>query len=80
MNISKLSVDKLARKAGIETISGECHDTIQEIIAKKLEDITRLVKITNSQGSTKTIMPEDVYTAFRISGNNIAKTTELQPY
>lgn len=76
-NITKPSMTRLARKAGIKSLSDDCYTTIREIIDTELSTTIDTMLIVNSEHNTKTIMPEDVYEALRLQGENIASSYEL---
>jgi histone H3/H4 len=76
-HITKPSITRLARKAGVKSLSEDSYSAIYNIADKELEQILSTVLITNNQHNTVTIMPEDVYEAFKMNGLNIAKSTQL---
>jgi histone H3/H4 len=76
-HITKPSVTRLARRAGVKSMSDECFDTTREIMGEKLKEIINVALIVNSEHQTKTLMPEDVYQTLRILGHNVAQSTEL---
>jgi histone H3/H4 len=76
-SITKPSLTRLSRKAGVKSVSDESFDTIREIMDKKILDIIRTSIIINSENLTKTLMPTDIYTSIKITGTNIAQSSEL---
>ena len=75
--ISKPSIMRLARRAGVKSISEPCYPCIQELMDSKLQEIVRNVLIINSEQSTKTIMSDNVYDALRIMGEKVSKSDDL---
>ena len=77
MDITKPSITRLARRAGIKSVSEDCYDLIRKLIEHKLEEILRITKIVNTERQTKTLMADDVYEAIALSGTNLTQSTEL---
>jgi histone H3/H4 len=73
-NISKPSINRIAKLAGIKSMSDDCYDLIKNIMFEKLDDIIKIAIVTNSEHQTKTLMVEDIYNALNIMDNNLAKT------
>jgi histone H3/H4 len=76
-DITKPSITRLARRAGVKSVSDECYNTIRHVINKKVEELMKTSLIVNSERQTKTLMAEDVYDAFSIKGNYITQSSEL---
>lgn len=70
-SFSKPSLLKIARKAGITTLSHDCYDELKRLSQSKLKEIITVTKITNRVHDTKTIMKKDVYLALSILGENV---------
>jgi histone H3/H4 len=75
--ITKPSITRLARRAGIKSLSEECHDTIKNLIGMELSNIIKNVIVINTHNQTKTIMPKDVYDTLHLMNYNIAKSNDL---
>ena len=75
--ITKPSLTRLTRKAGVKSTSEDCYTEINDFIRDKLTNVLENVLIVNSERNTKTVMPEDIYTALSLSGYNVTTTTEL---
>lgn len=75
--ISRPSITRLARRAGIKSLSEECYTCVGDIMEERLREIIHVVVVVNSEHPTKTIMPDDVYNALSIKDVNIAKSDEL---
>ena len=75
--ITKPSITRLARKAGVKSLSEDSYNTIYNTADKRLSEILSAVLIANNQHNTVTIMPEDVYEAFKINGEHVAKSSQL---
>ena len=73
-NISKPSINRIAKLAGIKSMSDDCYDLIKNIMFEKLDDIIKIAIVTNSEHQTKTLMVEDIYNALNIMDNNLANT------
>lgn len=72
--ISKSSINRLARRAGVKSLSEDCFDTIRNLIGMELNNIIKNVLIVNS---TKTIMTKDIYNALHIMDYNITESKDL---
>ena len=75
--ITKPSINRLARRAGVKSVSEECHDTIRNLIGMELNTIIKTVLIVNSQNQTKTVMVKDVYDALHLLNHNITESSDL---
>jgi histone H3/H4 len=76
-NITKPSITRLARRAGVKSLSEECYNNIRGIVNAELSDIIVASLVVNSEHNTKTLMPEDIYEALRLRGHNVTQSTEL---
>ena len=77
MELTRPSITRLARKAGIKSVSEECFEEIRDLIRNKLVSLLKIILIVNSERQTKTLMPDDIYEALRLSGENIAESHDL---
>jgi len=75
--ITKPSIVRIARKAGVKCISDDCYPAIHTTVENMLNDVIKTAIIVNSEQVTKTLMVDDIYKAFNLNGYNVAKTTEL---
>jgi histone H3/H4 len=76
-NITKPSITRLARRAGIKSVSDDCYDLIRKLIDHKLEEILRITIVVNTERQTKTLMADDVYEAISLNGVNLTQSTDL---
>ena len=76
-NITKPSITRLARKAGIKSLSDDCFPVIQDIIETLTSEIIDATLVVNSEKNTKTLMVNDIYKAMNIKGYNIAQSSDL---
>jgi histone H3/H4 len=76
-NLPKPSITRLARKAGIKSLSDECHNTVRALVADILKKTSSNIFIVNSEHQTKTIMVDDVYEALRLMGHNVTESSEI---
>jgi len=75
--ITKPSITRLARRAGVKSLSEGCLDTMRDVIKEKLTELSNAVLIVNSENQTKTIMVNDVYNALHLLGYNVTKSSEI---
>ena len=76
-NITKPSITRLARRAGVKSLSEECYNNIRSIVNSELSDIILAVLVVNSEHQTKTLMADDVYNALRLLGCNVTQSDDL---
>ena len=75
--ITKPSITRLARRAGVKSLSDDCFNTTRYMVAEKLEEVLNAVLVVNSENQTRTIMVNDVYDALHILGHNVTRSTEM---
>ena len=75
--ITKPSIARLGRRAGVKSLSDDCYDTVRNLISQKLDEILKTVVIVNSEHNTKTIMVNDVYESLALLNHNVAQSSEL---
>jgi histone H3/H4 len=76
-DITKPSITRLARRAGVKSVSDECFHSIRKIISNHLDEIIEASLVVNSERQTKTLMSDDVYDAFSLIGKNITQSSDL---
>jgi histone H3/H4 len=76
-DITKPSVTRLARRAGVKSMADDCFETTRDIMGDKLAEIIKVSLIVNSEHQTKTLMPDDIYQALRILGHNVSQSSDL---
>lgn len=75
--ITRPSITRLARRAGVKSISDDCFDLVRNMIGMKLTDIVKVANIVNSEHQTKTIMVNDIYESLHLLGYNITQSSDL---
>lgn len=75
--LTKSSITKLSKRAGVKSISEECNEKIRKIIESKLDEIVDTMIIINSEHNTKTIMTSDVYDSLQLLNHNITIPKDL---
>jgi len=76
-HITKPSITRLARRAGVKSLSDDCYNSIRNLVENKLSDVINVALVVNSEHNTKTLMPEDIYEALFINGYNITQSNDL---
>jgi histone H3/H4 len=76
-HITKPSITRLARRAGVKSLSDDCYSNIRVIVEEYLSDIIVAALVVNSEHNTKTLMPEDIYEALRLRGYNVTQSQDL---
>jgi histone H3/H4 len=76
-HITKPSITRLARRAGVKSLSDDCYNNIRKTAEKYLSDIIVAALVVNSEHNTKTLMPEDIYEALRLRGYNVTQSHDL---
>lgn len=75
--ITKPSIIKLARKAGVKNISEECIEPIRQLIISDVSEIITNCLVINNVKNTKTILLDDLHETLKIMGYNVAKSDDL---
>lgn len=73
--ITKPSINRIARRAGVKSLSDECYDTIRNLMGMELNNIIKNVLVVNQ---TKTIMVKDVYDTLQLMNHNVAQSNDLK--
>ena len=76
-DITKPSIIRLSRKAGVKSISDDCFNVIRKIIDNRLTDIIKDSLIINAEHQTKTLMVDDIYESLTLNGFNVAQSNDL---
>ena len=77
MNITKPSIVRLLRKAGVKSVSDNCYGAINDLIEKKINEILDVLLVVNSQTQINTLMVEDLYNSLRFLNVNLADSGEI---
>jgi len=75
--ITKPSINRLAKRAGVKSLSEDCYETIRNLIGMELNTIIKTCIIVNSQNQTKTIMIKDLYNSLHLLNHNVTESTDL---
>ena len=75
--ITKPSLSRLARRAGVKSLSEDCYKEINNFIVETLSKVLKTVLIVNSERNTKTIMPDDIYDSLSLNGYNFTTSNVL---
>jgi histone H3/H4 len=76
-DITKPSITRLARRAGVKSVSDDCFNPIRLLIADHLDELLRAALVVNSEHQTKTLMSDDVYDSFTLLGRNVTQSSDL---
>lgn len=76
-SITKPSITRLARRAGVKSVSNNCFPLIQTIISNKVHELISTALVVNSEHQTKTLMADDIYDSLLLLGNNVTQSNEL---
>ena len=77
MELTKPAITRLARQAGVKSISDDCFSSIRALLVQRLDHILQNSLIVNEQHQTKTLMVEDIYEALEIDGEFLAQSNDL---
>lgn len=77
MEITRPSITRLSRLAGVKSISEDCYDEIKQIMMYRLEKVINTALIVNTQKQNKTLLPDDIYDALALLGENLAVSNYL---
>lgn len=76
-SITRPSLLRLARIAGVKTMSADCASILRTLLAEEAEAVCKTMLVFNSQRNTKTIMLEDLYPALGTQGCRLAKSEAI---
>jgi len=76
-DITKPSITRLARRAGVKSVSDECFNPIRNIIFSQMDVLIKAALVVNSEHQTKTLMAEDIYEAFTLLKHNVTQSNDL---
>ena len=76
-SITNPSLYRIARQSGVKTMSSDCPDVLRKLLTMRADEICRAVIILNTQSGTKTIMPNDVYSAMSRLGVNLTQSDTM---
>lgn len=77
MEMTRPSITRLARRAGVKSISEECFANIRALVTQRLHTIIQNSLVINSEHQTKTLMTDDIYEALAVLGENLAQSHDL---
>jgi histone H3/H4 len=77
MEITRPSITRLARRAGVKSVSDDCFNDIRQLISSRMHDVAKNVLLVNSEHQTKTLMADDIYKALTLMNVNLAESSEL---
>jgi histone H3/H4 len=77
MEMTRPSITRLARRAGVKSISEDCFTNIRALVSQHLHAIIQTALVVNSEHQTKTLMAEDIYEALAMMGENLAQSHDL---
>lgn len=76
-DITKPSITRLARRAGVKSISDDCFHAIRTLISNRLDELILASLVVNSEHHTKTLMADDVYDSLCLIGKNVTQSNDL---
>lgn len=76
-HITKPSITRLARRAGVKSLSEDCYATVRSLVLRYLTQAISAALIVNSEHNTKTLMVDDIYEGLRLNGFNVARSMDL---
>ena len=77
MEMTRPSITRLARRAGVKSISEECFISIRALVSQKIHNIIKNALVINSEHQTKTLMADDIYEALALLGENLTQSHDL---
>lgn len=74
MDLTKPSLIRLARCAGVKSLSENCYDVLRKLVDDKMEEVIRIAMISNSLKHTKTLTAEDLQDALSLMGTKLTES------
>lgn len=75
--VSKPSLTRLARKAGVKSLSDECFPLLNKIIDARIEDILKISHVLMEERDGRIILERDCYDAVSILGEEMGRSDHL---
>ena len=76
-SITKPSIQRLCKKAGVKSMSLECVELIKNIMELECDELIETLLSFNECGKTKTIMVKDIYKSIEEHGYKLSKSSFL---
>lgn len=76
-HITKPSVTRLARRAGVKSMTDDCYPQLFDAIETIVKSVMATAVVVSMERGTQTIMSEDVYEGLALRGINVARSTNL---
>jgi len=76
-NITKPSIQRLCKKAGVKSMSAECVDLIKYIMEFECEELIDNIISYNETSKAKTVMADDLYKSIKDKGFILSKSEHL---
>jgi len=70
-DISNQGIIRLARKAGVKSLSASCIPLMRNLMTQRIEDILKLIIILSENNNIKTIGVDDLIKALEYDGINL---------
>ena len=75
--ITKPSIARLARRAGVKSLSEDSYKEINDFIDGFLNKILKAIFILSKAKNNRTILTDDIYDTLEILGYNLSRSTEI---
>jgi len=75
--LTKPALTRIARRAGVKSLSDDCFEPIRNLIGIKLSELIKTSIIVNSEHQKKTIMSNDIYQALNLLNYNVTESSDL---
>lgn len=76
-NITKPSIQRLCKKAGVKSMSLDCIDLIKNMMEFECEKLIDIIISYNETNKSKTVMVDDVYRSIEDTGYILSKSDHL---
>lgn len=76
-SITRPSITRLARRAGVKSVSNDCFNVVRGLISTKLHETISTANVVNSEHQTKTLMADDIYDALHLLGHNVTVSSDM---
>ena len=75
-DISKQGIIRLARKAGVKSLSASCIPLMRKLMSEKIENLLKLIIILSENNNHKTIGVDNLIKALEYDGVNLCFNLE----
>lgn len=74
MEINRPCLIRTARRAGIKSLSADCHHILTELIEKRVRAVLQTALLYNEERGTKILLKQDIHEAIKYLDTNLTNS------